>query len=76
MSPSRPGPAVELGLVTDFDPDVGLGQVETSGGGTYRFHCTSISGGSRQIEVATRVAFVVEPRGPGHWEAVGVTPVA
>ena len=66
---------LQLGSVTHFDPEVGLGQVETDLGITYRFHCTSIGDGSRRIEVAEKVAFMVEARGPGQWEATAVTPI-
>jgi len=73
VSPSPPAGPVAVGTVVDFDPAVGLGVVESSGG-RYRFHCTQIAGGSRTIAVGTPVRFEVKPGRNGAWEAAGVSP--
>ena len=66
---------VELGMVEDFDADVGLGSLRTVGGTEYVFHCTAVSDGTRRIAVSTRVAFSIGPIGLGVWEATAVTPI-
>ena len=67
---------LHTGVVEGFDADVGLGSVVTDDGATYRFHCTTITDGSRLIDARTRVSFVVGPAGPGQWEARALTPLA
>lgn len=62
------------GLVSEFDPEVGIGWVKGLRAGRWMFHCTSIEGGSRQIEVGQRVSFRVGPGGLGGWEARSVSP--
>ena len=47
--------------------------VASAAGGEWLFHITSIADGTRQIDIGQRVAFVVEPGGPGRWEAKHVT---
>jgi cold shock CspA family protein len=60
--------------VTSFDPQVGLGEVETDDGTVYGFHCIVIVDGSRHIDVGTRVAF--EPLAKlGRWEASAIRPI-
>lgn len=69
---------LQIGVVVDFDGHVGLGTVagSTAGNGPrWQFHCTTIAGGGRTIDVGTRVAFVVRAGGPGRWEAFEVTPI-
>ena len=72
------------GRVSEFDAAVGLGRVESGGGGagdagdtgeSYRFHCTQIADGSRSIEVGTEVSFSLVPGRLGQWEAAGVAAV-
>lgn len=63
-----------VGSVESFDADVGLGVVTSEDGRRYRFHCTAIADGSRQINVERMVRFDVRAAGPGHWEAFGLTP--
>jgi len=60
------------GMVSDFDPAVGLGTVEAAGGARYRFHCTQVADGSRQVEPGTPVVFVVVAAHGGQWEAAAV----
>ena len=62
------------GAVADYDPDAGIGFVE-SDGGAWLFHCTTISDGSRQIEPGTPVRFDVRAGGPGRWEAFDVAAI-
>lgn len=69
----RPPP--RLGTVTAFDPERGLGTVTDLEGVELPFHCTAIAGGSRTVDVGTRVAFVVAPGHLGGEEARGVTPI-
>ncbi len=74
-SGSIPGPRSGLtGSVDAFDAEVGLGTVTAEDGSRYRFHCTAIVDGSRDIPVGCAVGFDVAAAGPGHWEARGVTP--
>lgn len=42
------------GVVTSFDPDIGLGEVDVDGV-TLSFHCIAIADGSRNIEVGAEV---------------------
>jgi len=79
------GGGAAQGWVRSFDKDVGLGEVATetaspgSGVGkvtevaVFPFHCTEIAGGSRDIEIGTRVSFVVVPGHQGRWEARSIT---
>ena len=62
------------GVVTSFDPHVGLGQI-ASDGADYQFHCTQIADGSRNIPVGIEVHFTVRAGRRGRWEAAAVTPV-
>jgi len=71
-----PGQAAARGKVTSFDAEVGLGEVESSGGLIFPFHCTEIAGGSRDIAVGTEVGFVVVPGHRGRWEARALVPTA
>jgi cold shock CspA family protein len=64
---------VTTGTVTAFDPESGLGEVADGHGVAYRFHCTTISDGSRHIELGQPVTFLVGAAGPGQWEAIQVT---
>ena len=62
------------GSVDAFDADIGLGTITAEDGSTYRFHCTAISDGSRDIPIGSTVGFDVAAAGPGHWEARNITP--
>jgi CspA family cold shock protein len=63
------------GVVVGFDPDRGLGEIE-SDGTVYPFHCTQIADGTRIIPVGAKVGFAVAPGPLGRWEAVGIRAVA
>lgn len=60
------------GRVASFDDDRGEGVIESDGGASMWFHCTSIHGGSRHIAVGARVTFEPHPGNLGAWEAVRV----
>jgi cold shock CspA family protein len=62
------------GRVVGFDPQRGLGTVEAAGGARYRFHCTRIVDGLRDIAVDAEVTFRVVPGHHGGWEADAVRP--
>ncbi|HET9071913.1 MAG TPA: cold shock domain-containing protein [Acidimicrobiales bacterium] len=70
--PTRRRPGVTTGTVTDFDAEVGLGEVGADDGTVVRFHCTQIADGSRSIAVGTPVSFAVVPGRGGRWEAAAV----
>ena len=59
------------GVVTAFEPLVGLGVVVDDEGTEYAFHCIEIADGSRDIAVGTEVGFDVMPKF-GRWEAARV----
>jgi len=67
--------ALAIGVVAEFDEQVGLGTVQADDGRTFGFHCTAVADGSRTIPVGLRVAFTVVPGHLGTWEATDVTPV-
>lgn len=46
-----------VGVVTQFDDYVALGQITDSQGRIWPFHCVSIADGSRTIATGTRVQF-------------------
>lgn len=60
------------GSVTVFDDDRGLGEI-TSGSVVYPFHCVSIAGDGRTIEVGAAVSFVLLHK-LGRHEAGDITP--
>ena len=64
------------GAVAEFDHHRGYGTIRAEDGVELFFHCTRIAGGTRTIEVGTRVAFDVVPGHRGRWEAATVTPLA
>ncbi len=66
--------APSRGEVADFDVTVGLGTVLGDDGQSYRFHCTQIADGSRDVEVGASVEFDVVPGHLGRWEAVAIRP--
>jgi CspA family cold shock protein len=65
------------GTVVAFDEAAGLGEIV--GGAPapkrYRFHCTQIADGSRQLAIGTVVSFSVLAGRGGSWEAADVRPV-
>lgn len=63
-----------VGVVEEFDADVGLGTILDDDGHRWPFHCTVIADGSRTIDVGTRVRFDRVSGGPGRWEAAAVAP--
>jgi cold shock CspA family protein len=67
-----------LGRVTSFDSDRALGTVTADEGTEFGFHAVAIADGSRDIEVGSRVTFLVRAGHRGLLEARGlvvVTPV-
>jgi len=62
------------GTVTAFDEHRGLGELTADDGGTYPFHCTAITDGTRTITVGTVVEFAIVPGHLGRWEAAAVEP--
>lgn len=62
-----------FGRVTSFDPRRGLGTVTDSDGVEYDFHATAILNGSRHIDPATDVTFIVRPGHRGRYEAGALT---
>ncbi|MBI5089578.1 MAG: cold shock domain-containing protein [Actinobacteria bacterium] len=65
--------AARRGTVTDFDREVGLGQVTDDDGRVWPFHCIAIADGTRDIATLTRVEFEVLPK-LGRWEATSIRP--
>jgi cold shock CspA family protein len=59
----------QMGTVETFDKEVGLGEVRAGDGRLYRFHCTEIADGSRDIAAGADVAFVLGAGHRGTWEA-------
>ena len=62
------------GKVSAFDEHRGLGEITTSDGVVYPFHCTVIADGTRTIAVGTSVEFEVVAGHLGRWEAAAVAP--
>lgn len=56
------------GSVAEFDPERGLGVIETADGTRYEFHCVEIADGSRSIPIGVEVDFEPLPK-LGRWEA-------
>lgn len=61
------------GVVSSFDVDRGIGEIESDDGRVVAFHCTAISDGTRDIPVHARVVFVTEAGHLGRMEARGVS---
>jgi cold shock CspA family protein len=59
------------GQVTEFDPIVGLGVIESVDGESFSFHCLSIADGTRTIPVGSAVSFGLSHRF-GRDEAVAI----
>lgn len=49
----------KTGVVTLFNPSIGLGEITDSSGHIWPFHCVAIEDGSRSIETGTSVTFTV-----------------
>lgn len=64
--------ASHAGTVVAFDAAVGLGEVQRSDGRRFPFHCIELADGSRAIDVATEVTFVLLCK-LGRYEAAGIT---
>jgi cold shock CspA family protein len=62
------------GRVASFDVDAGIGVIETPGGATLSFHCSSVFDGSRWIDPGTEVRFLVIPGQLGQLEARDIVP--
>ena len=71
--PAAPMHRTLTGTVTDFDREVGLGEVRATDGTVYPFHCIVIADGSRSVEVGAAVAFELLPK-LGRWEATAIRP--
>ena len=62
-----------LGTVVAFDEHRGLGEIETSEGARFPFHCTAIADGTRTIDVGAVVTFDLAAGALGRWEATAIT---
>jgi len=60
------------GAVVAFDGEVGLGEIESTDGVRYPFHCIAIADGSRTIDVGTPVRFGLLGK-LGRYEATDIT---
>jgi cold shock CspA family protein len=72
MTPTAGWPlerGVQRGLVSAFDVERGVGCVRAEDGSSYDFHCTSLSDGTRDVEVGRPVEFAVMPAHGGRLEA-------
>lgn len=63
---------MRVGVVTQFDPLVGLGQIRDDTGSMLGFHCIAISDGTRTIEVGARVRFELLAK-LGRYEATAIS---
>ena len=59
--------------VETFDEFRGYGTLRTSDGDELFFHCTTLTDGSRTVEVGAAVTAEVVPGRLGRWEAARVT---
>ncbi len=60
------------GRVVAFDEARGLGEIESTDGTRYPFHCTRLADCSRTIAVGTAVECRGVPGLLGRWEAAGI----
>ena len=60
------------GTISNFDAEVGLGDLVADDGTIYPFHCVELTDGTRTIEVGTAVTFEVLPK-LGRHEAARIT---
>jgi cold shock CspA family protein len=60
------------GTVASFEKDRGLGEIVTSDGQIYPFHCTAIADGTRDIAVGAAVTFTVTAGHLGRLEAADI----
>ena len=63
----------QLGQVSAFDDQVGLGQIRGADASLVGFHCVAILDGSRTIAVGATVRFVAQPGLHGRWEATAIS---
>ena len=63
------------GRVVAFDERRGLGEIESTDGDRYAFHCTQIADGSRTIALNATVEFTVVPGPLGRWEAAAIASI-
>jgi CspA family cold shock protein len=61
------------GVVTSFDPAIGLGEVRTEDGRVFPFHCIEIADGTRRVEVGASVTFRLIAK-LGAYEAAALQP--
>jgi cold shock CspA family protein len=61
------------GRVETFDEARGIGTVADDAGGSYPFHCTALTDGTRTVAVGTPVVFEVAPTHLGRLEARAIT---
>jgi cold shock CspA family protein len=62
-------------MVAAFDEAAGYGTVRDVDGRDWWFHCTAISGGTRQIDRGAAVVCRVVPGRQGRWECVDVVAI-
>jgi cold shock CspA family protein len=60
------------GTVSNFDKEVGLGEITSDDGRIVPFHCTVIADGSRDIAIGVTVEFELMGK-LGRYEATHVT---
>ena len=60
------------GTISNFDADVGLGDLVAADGTIYPFHCVELTDGTRTIDVGTAVTFEVLHK-LGRHEAAHIT---
>lgn len=64
------------GIVEEYDAESGLGLTLETDGSRYRFHCSAIADGSRQIGVGTEVIFSLRLVVLGQIEAADLVSVS
>jgi cold shock CspA family protein len=64
-----------VGTVVFFDPQTGLGEVETDDGERLGFHATAIADGSRSISAGAAVVLERRATHLGRFEAALVAPL-
>jgi cold shock CspA family protein len=62
------------GVIHEFNPDTGLGRIDSADGRQFGFHLTQIADGTRTIAVHTHVGFDVVAGRLGQWEAINIEP--
>ena len=72
VAPAFPETLPQRGEVITYDAAAGYGTIRGTDGREWWFHCTSITDGSRQIDVGASGVFSLVPGHSGRWEAVGI----